>query len=191
VGEFRRFVEATGYRSEAETGDGAYVARKGWEKVKDASWRKPYFEQSDDHPVVNISWNDAREYCSWLSEQTGQEYGLLTEAQWEYGCRADSDRAYCFGDDAKELNKYAWYGEDGKKGSTHPVGKKEPNRWGLHDMHGNVWEWANDWYSEGYYQQLADVTHSGSSRTTRGTSGATSDSKQTASGSEENESGAA
>ena len=165
VGEFRRFVEATGYRTEAETGDGAYVASEGYKKVKDADWRKTYFEQSDAHPVVNISWNDAQEYCRWLTEETGRTYGLLTEARWEYACRAGSETAYCFGDDSEELSRYAWYGEDWKKGSTHSVGNKEPNRWGLFDMHGNVWEWVSDWYSESYYEQLLEVARSGASGT--------------------------
>jgi formylglycine-generating enzyme required for sulfatase activity len=73
VGEFRRFVEATGYHTEAERGDGAYIkSKREWKKAKDASWRKPYLEQEDNHPVVCISWNDAKTYCDWLSKETGQ-----------------------------------------------------------------------------------------------------------------------
>lgn len=182
LGEFRRFVAETGYKTEAEEGDGAYVWSERLEKTKDASWRKPYFDQDDSHPVVAISWNDARAYCEWLSKETGQAYGLLTEAQWEHACRAGSETAYCFGDDEKELGRYAWYGENWGKGSTHPVGKKEPNRWGLHDMHGNVWEWANDWYAEDYYEQLTNATRSGATGTANGSQQTPSDSEQTTSG---------
>ncbi|MDR1921296.1 MAG: formylglycine-generating enzyme family protein, partial [Candidatus Adiutrix sp.] len=73
-----------------------------------------------------------------------------TEAEWEYAARAGTTSAYSFGDDAEALGRYAWYG-GGNSGSTHPVGRKEPNGWGLYDMHGNVWEWVQDWYGEKYY----------------------------------------
>ena len=154
VGEFSRFVEATGYRTEAEQGDGAYIWSKGVEKIKDASWRKPYFEQADQNPVVCLSWNDAKAYCGWLGEQTGQAYGLLTEAQWEHACRAGSNARYCYGDDEAGLGDYAWYSNNAKA-QTHPVGEKKPNAWQLYDMHGNVWEWCADWWASDYYQQLA------------------------------------
>ncbi|MEA3277668.1 MAG: formylglycine-generating enzyme family protein [Pseudomonadota bacterium] len=157
VGEFRRFVEATGYKTEAERGGGAWVWNRGEAAEReDASWRKPYMEQDDSHPVVCISWNDANAYCEWLSKETGQAYGLLTEAQWEYACRGGRESAYCFGDDEKDLESYAWFGDSSASGSTHAVGKKNPNAWQLHDMHGNVWEWCRDWFSEDYYQQLAN-----------------------------------
>ena len=107
VGEFKRFVDATGYRTEAEQGGGAWVWDKGRGQEKsDANWRNPYMEQDDSHPVVCISWNDAKAYCDWMSERTGQSYGLLTEAQWEHACRAGSEKAYCFGDSDSELDKY-------------------------------------------------------------------------------------
>ena len=122
VGEFRQFVALSGYRTEAETGDGAYVVRKGVNKIKDANWHNPYFEQSDEHPVVCISWNDAQTYCKWLCEQTGKDYRLLTEAQWEYACRAGSSTSYCFGNDEKLLGDYAWYNKNSGQ-QTHPVGR--------------------------------------------------------------------
>ncbi len=169
VGEFRRFVEATGYQTEAEEGDGAWIWNQGSpEKKGDASWRKPYMDQGGDHPVVAVSWNDVQAYCKWLSKVTGRDYGLLTEAQWEFACRAGSETAYCFGDDPKALEKYAWYGDRSEKGSTHPVGKKTPNAWGLHDMYGNAWEWVHEWYSEDYHEQLASATPSSSSGTASG-----------------------
>ncbi len=98
--------------------------------------------------VEMVSWDDAVSFCKNLSElpeekAAGREYRLPTEAEWEYACRADSTTTYSFGDTAKSLGDYAWFGE-GREGKTHKVGLKKPNRWGLYDMHGNVSEWCND-----------------------------------------------
>jgi len=106
-------------------------------------------------PVINVSWYDAVAYCEWLSQKTGESYRLPTEAEWEYACRAGTTTRWCFGDDEKELEKYAWYDKNSYDlGKTHPdygtppVGEKLPNPWGLYDMHGNVWEWCEDWYDK-------------------------------------------
>ena len=103
-----------------------------------------------DHPVINVSWYDAKAFTKWLSKETGKHYRLPTEAEWEYACRAGTTTDWSFGDDVKELRKYSWYGNNSND-KTHTVGNKLPNPWGLYDMHGNVKEWCEDWYVKGYY----------------------------------------
>lgn len=104
-----------------------------------------------DHPVT-ASWMDVQEFIRFLNaREGGTRYRLPTEAEWEYAARAGTTTAYSFGDDDQHLARYAWFGEDFDSGGTHPVGKKQPNSWGLYDMHGNVWEWVHDWYDPQYY----------------------------------------
>ncbi|MEW6267496.1 MAG: SUMF1/EgtB/PvdO family nonheme iron enzyme [Thermodesulfobacteriota bacterium] len=100
----------------------------------------------DDCPVESVSWNDAQEFIGRLNaKEGGNKYRLPSEAEWEYAARAGSRTAYSFGESQSELGQYAWY--DGNSGGqTHPVGRKRPNAWGFYDMHGNVWEWCQDWY---------------------------------------------
>jgi formylglycine-generating enzyme required for sulfatase activity len=109
-----------------------------------------YYEKinlTDNAPIIGVSWHDAVAYCKWLSEKTGDNYRLPREAEWEYACRAGTTTKWSFGDDEKELEKYAWYKKNSDS-KTHEVGKKLPNPWGLYDMHGNVLEWCEDWYNE-------------------------------------------
>jgi formylglycine-generating enzyme required for sulfatase activity len=137
VGQFRRFVDETKYQTEAEKADGA------------RTWKNPGWTQTDGHPVVRVSWNDAVAYCEWLSRKEGATYRLPTEAEWEYACRAGAATAYFFGDDEGKLGDYAWYiGNSGSE--AHRVGTKRPNRWDLYDMHGDVWQWCADWYGRKY-----------------------------------------
>ena len=108
----------------------------------------------NDHPVENVSWYDAQKFIRKLNEmEKTKAYRLPTEDEWEYACRAGTKTRYSFGDDDSKLGEYAWYSENSGKGqedhplgTTHPVGKKKPNSWGLFDMHGNVLEWCQDWY---------------------------------------------
>ncbi|MFH1738898.1 MAG: SUMF1/EgtB/PvdO family nonheme iron enzyme, partial [bacterium] len=125
-----------------------------------------------DHPVESVSWNDAVRFCEKLSELTRKKYALPTEAQWEYACRAGSTTRFCFGDDEKDLDNYAWYSAN-SEGATHPVGLKKPNDWGLYDMHGNVWEWCEDDWHQDYRNAPSDGSAwidspRGSSRVVRG-----------------------
>ena len=171
-GQFRKFVADTAYKTDAEKGDnpGAY----GWDSDKKAfafnakySWRNAGFEQTDEHPVVNVSWNDAVAFCKWLSKRENKTYRLPTEAEWEYACRAGTTTRYYSGDDPETLAKVSNMADATLKAQfpdwkytikasdgyvfTAPVGKFKPNAFGLYDMHGNAWQWCADWYDVGYY----------------------------------------
>jgi formylglycine-generating enzyme required for sulfatase activity len=104
------------------------------------------FKGESKRPVEQVSWEDAQEFIRKLNaKEGGTKYRLPTEAEWEYAARAGSTTAYSFGDDVTQLGEYAWYDQNAGN-TTHPVGQRKPNAWGLYDMHGNVWEWVQDWY---------------------------------------------
>jgi len=128
------------------------VTQQQYEKVMGVSpWKgRQFVQEGRDNPATYVSWDDAVEFCRKLSEQEGVDYRLPTEAEWEYTCRAGTTTAYSFGDDVSKLGEHAWYDKNawdiGEK-YAHRVGQKLPNPWGLYDMHGNVWEWCQDWYA--------------------------------------------
>ena len=159
VGQFRRFIEKSGYKTEAE---------KASEKQ---NWLDPGFAQGDDHPVVYVSHNDAVAFLDWLNEQENEKkrgYRLPTEAEWEYACRAGTQGLYGGDDDPeslvvvsnvadesyKKVNPSATWCISGDDGFayTAPVGSFEPNAWYLYDMIGNVWEWCDDFFDSKFYQ---------------------------------------
>lgn len=172
-GQFARFVEATNYVTEAQNGRfAAGLGERGLGRKDGLSWKQLDFEQTDDHPVVCVSWNDAIAFCQWMTTQEGRTYRLPTEAQWEYACRAGTSTMFWWGDDLNRkqhnVNIYDqslvnWQLEHfkGRQGRaawddgfafTSPVGSFPANPWGLHDMHGNVSQWCLDWeapYNEG------------------------------------------
>jgi formylglycine-generating enzyme required for sulfatase activity len=140
VGQWRAFAQAT-----------------GWQPAGEFNWTAPGFRQTDEHPVVGVTWNDAQLYLRWLGEQTGQVYRLPSEAEWEYACRAGTRTAFYFGDSistdlANYDGNYSYNGSPKglyREGTTR-VGEFAPNPWGLYDMHGNVWEWVQDVVHDNY-----------------------------------------
>jgi formylglycine-generating enzyme required for sulfatase activity len=195
VGQFRQFIEATGYKTEGEqNGQGSTGLDLGTGKVEtkpEYNWRywlredaqhPSGFQQTDEHPAVCVSWNDAQEFCKWLREKEGTEYRLPTEAEWEYACRAGTTSRFYNGDDEDMLQEVAniadaslqehwvWrtpdppfpegmhlppYAKPWNDGYpfTAVVGRFKPNAFGLYDMLGNVGEWCSDWYDPDYYKQ--------------------------------------
>jgi len=161
-GQFAAFVQDSGHQTEAEKdGRASVFDEKGFSMVKGASWRSPGFDQSDDHPVVEISWNDAMAFCNWLSKKEGKHYRLPTEAEWEYAARAGAQTAYGWGNDPDDGRGWGNCGDQTAKQKlsnlvafswadgyvfTSPARAFRPNAFGLYDMIGNAWEWCNDWY---------------------------------------------
>ncbi|MEM9645221.1 MAG: formylglycine-generating enzyme family protein [Planctomycetota bacterium] len=119
----------------------------------------PYTEMSfgmgqRGFPAISMTQHAANKYCQWLSAQTGHFYRLPTEAEWEYACRAGTTGPYSF--DVDQMDDHAWY-YDNSDDKYHEVGTKQPNPWGLHDMHGNVMEWTADHYREDYFDVLGEM----------------------------------
>jgi len=112
----------------------------------------PSHFKGKDNPVEMVSWDDAQRFCKKLMKQMKQSVRLPTEAEWEYACRAGTTTTWHSGDTKADLGRVAWYGEN-SSGKTHPVGQREPNVFRLYDMHGNVWQWCQDWYEENYYRK--------------------------------------
>lgn len=148
VEQFRTFVEATGYRTDAERAGGVIdidpVMRTPVKRAG-VSWGAPGFPQGNDGPVVWVSWNDAYEFTRWLAQATGKPFRLPTEAEWEFAAReAGRDIAWSGTADRVRAEEYVWSAEN-SGGVPHPAGGKAPNSLGFHDLTGNVWEWCLDW----------------------------------------------
>lgn len=197
VAEFEKFVSETGYRTEAEKGDGSYIwTGSTWEKKAGVNWRcdaQGNVRRSSElnHPVIHVSWNDAVAYCGWLGQTTGNEYRLPTEAEWEYAARSgNKNYKYSWGNFGPEGKRggniadesakrvwncnWNWQGYDDGFAYTSPVGSYDPNELGLYDMTGNVWEWCADWYDSEYYKKSTEHNptgpSSGTDRVLRGSS---------------------
>lgn len=129
------------------------VTQKQWKQIMK---NDPSHFKGEDRPVEMVSWQEAQEFVKRLNAaESTDKYRLPSEAEWEYACRAGTQTGYFFGDDESQLNEYAWYAENsGSK--THPIGRKNPNPWGLYDMHGNVWEWVQDKWHENYNGSPSD-----------------------------------
>ncbi|MDF1744678.1 MAG: SUMF1/EgtB/PvdO family nonheme iron enzyme [Gimesia sp.] len=199
IDDFKQFVKMTDYKTESErNGRGG----AGWDDttqkfsigIPTFNWVKTGWLKNDFHPVVNVSWNDAVNFCKWLSIRTKSKYRLPTEAEWEYVCRAGSNSLFFHGDDAEALVQYGniWdrsaslqfqrnyahlKGVSAQDGFafTSPVGNYAANAWSVYDMHGNVMEWCSDRYDDDYYKTLEGKVsmdpggpESGSTRVLRG-----------------------
>ena len=181
VKQFRQFVEATGHKTTAETngfgGQHILETKRGYQRKPEFTWRNPGFPQTDDHPVIQVSWDDVQAFCKWLSAQEKAIYRLPTEAEWEYACRAGEsselhdqwnmrlgledqakhpEQFYGNAADQSIRDHYKDYGMSMPHSDgfvfTAPVGSYAPNLFGLHDMHGNVFEWCADWFDRLYYR---------------------------------------
>jgi formylglycine-generating enzyme required for sulfatase activity len=132
------------------------VTQAQWEAVMGSN---PSHFQGPRRPLEQVCWNDVQVFIDRLNQAAGQAvYRLPTEAEWEYACRAGTAGRWSFGDRAAQLGAYAWW-PGNSAGQTHEVGQKRPNPWGLYDMHGNVWEWVQDWY--GPYAAAAQTDPAG------------------------------
>ncbi len=186
IGQFKKFVDDTGFKTAAERSDAGRTDEERHDRARRGNggwgfnpqtgkcegrnpkfnWRNTGFPQTDDQPVVDVTWYDAVAFCQWLSRKEGKTYRLPTEAQWEYACRAGTTTRYSNGDDPSQLSRVANVQDptgrselphvqeiimpkDGK--FTVAVGSLPPNKFGLCDMHGNAWEWCSDRYGEDYY----------------------------------------
>ena len=188
IGQFRQFCKEAEFKSQAESkeldratgemritgGYGIAASGKFEGRKPEYNWQNTGYELTDDHPVVNVTFNDAKAFCDWLSKKEGKKYRLPTEAEWEYACRAGTKTRYTTGDDPesvakvgniadassvesglKEFKDYAQHALKAKDGhwTTAKVGSFAPNAFGLYDMHGNVWEWCQDYFDENYYSK--------------------------------------
>lgn len=172
IEQYRRFVTATQYITEVERFGGGNSAKldEPDEKKRKQLWQAPGYTVTDDTPVTQLTWNDMVAFCNWLSEAERRQpcyrrddqqafqlvagtngYRLPSEAEWEYCCRAGTLTQYWFGNDRRDLPRYAWFQANADHAGAQPVAKKPANAFGLFDMAGNVWERCQDWHDARYY----------------------------------------
>jgi formylglycine-generating enzyme required for sulfatase activity len=184
VAQFKAFIDATGYLTDAETGDGSYVWDSlGWHKRESVNWRhnergQLLPESEYRRAVTHVTWFDAAHYCNWLSEQadlkkvygfqkdtlkidfSANGYRLPTEAEWEYAARGGhhlyKDRAGNLYAGEGNIADLGWYSGNANR-HVHAVGLKRPNALGIYDLTGNVWEWCHDWYDKNYYPKTRNA----------------------------------
>ncbi len=189
IAQFRTFVAATGYQTEAEvlgTGNSAATEKAEPKDKNEFTWRTPGFAQSEKAAVSQVSWNDAVVFCNWLSKREkrtpayrrdaknnwvldtrSKGYRLPSEAQWEFACRAGTTTQFHFGDRYQALSKYAWFNFKSGSNPVRTVGSKLPNAFGLYDMHGNIGEWCQDYYDPKFYGLPASSNPAGPASGTR------------------------
>ena len=178
LNQFMKFYKDANYKLEAELDDkpswGYDKNGTMMESDRFRPWEPIAWKIDQNSPVIYVTWNDAVAFCEWLSEKEGKTYRLPTEAEWEYACRAGTVSRYSFGDEPDQLFRFANVADSSRLNAlypksptkkqrtlfllgsdgfvwTAPVGKFQPNGFGLYDMHGNAWEWCSDWYDENYY----------------------------------------
>ncbi len=176
-GEFAKFVAASRFKTKAERAKGGWhlmntESRGKWDPKRKFTWHAPGFPQADDHPVVDICWDDAQAFCQWLSQKENKTYRLPTEAEWEYACRAGTTEKSYGGNDPEQLTKIGNIADATAKSKfpawglvkssdgwlyTSPVGQFRPNNFGLYDTVGNAMEWCSDWYGSDYYKTSPEI----------------------------------
>jgi formylglycine-generating enzyme required for sulfatase activity/WD40 repeat protein len=160
VGQFRLFVNETGYQTTAESSKKGGVKVFGdpagqlKERKPEYVWNHPEIARGEDHPVTLVTWQDAKAFCEWLNKREGRTghpggvYRLPTLAEWQWAAKAGTRTVFYFGDDIAAIDKHSWYGKN-SNWHTHPVGQKESNPWGLYDIYGNVWDICYTWRKGG------------------------------------------
>jgi len=173
VAQFRQFIEAKQYQTDAEReGRGRACIEGRWQQSKDASWKTPHLEQTDNHPVTLVTLRDAQVYAQWLNDGSKARFGVPTEAQWEYLARAGLKTRWSWGGSEDEVARYGNTNDESARGKlasrarvcaddghvmTAPVGRFRPNPIGVYDTVGNVWEWCQDEYGAAYYAESPET----------------------------------